>query len=578
MSHTDGGDDSVFDVPLGRRAILRALGVAGVAGAVAGPASGAEGENDGDTDDFDPIEVSASRLRSRYLTGESTVSSVVEAYLERIWEYEDELEAIITLNPDVFERAAELDQALETEGLVGPLHGVPLVVKDNHDTADMTTTAGSVSLMNSIPPDDAAIVSMMREAGGIILAKANLHEFAFGYDTISSLGGVTHNPYDLDRYAGGSSGGTGAGIAANLGTLGTGTDTGGSIRVPASACNLVGLRPTTGLVSRDGIVPLTLTEDTAGPITRTVNDAALLMDVIAGYDAADPETAESVGRTPHAEGDSYTDSLDEDGLDGTRIGVYPSYVGPADDLEEESERRDARRVAAVFEAALEDIERLGATVVEVEAPPDELVATANVDSAAEFNRDLNQYLSTLDDAPATLAEIVRSDEYAPELCETIRAREEVDEDALDQNLEYLRGLSKRDDLQQLVLSTMAEADLDAIVYPTLRQTPPRISSDGPWGSNAQLAPALEFPAMTVPAGFTGENCLPVGIELMAREFQEALLFELAYAYEQATRHRRSPAGFGPVADSVDDWSPEMIDEWNDDQHRNRTVEALGTCK
>lgn len=567
------GAGAEFGPPFDRRSVLKLLGVTGVTMASIRPVVAREAP-----EDFSPIEASASEIRSRYLTGRSSVRSVVEAYLERVWEYENELEAIITVNPAVFERAEELDAAFEAGGTVGPLHGIPILIKDNHDTADMATTAGSVALMDSIPPDDATVVRKMREAGGIVLAKANLHEYAFGYDTVSSLGGVTHNPYDLERYAGGSSGGTGAGIAANLSVLGTGTDTGGSVRVPAAACNLVGLRPSTGLISRDGIVPLSLTEDTVGPITRTVSDAALFTDVLAGYDSADPETAESVRRTPHAEGNSYTDSLHEGGFDGARIGVYRDYVGPVEELEEREEIQGARRVKAVFDAALEEMERLGATVVSVESPPDELVATANVDSGDEFNRDINQYLATLEEGPETLAEIVASDEYAPELCETIRAREEVDENELDRNLEYLRGLSKRDDLQQSVLATMAEKSLDVIVYPTIRRTPPRIGSERGWGSNAQLAPALEFPAITVPAGFTETESLPVGVEFVAREFQEALLFELAYSYERATHHRCSPAGFGSVDDPITDWSSATIRDWNDEQRRNRTVERTGQCE
>lgn len=576
--HGNRGAASGRAGPIDRRTVLKLLGATGLAGAAASPARAAAGERGEPSDGFDPIEATASEIRARYLTGRTTARTVVERYLERVWEYESELEAIITVNPRALERADELDAALASDGPVGPLHGVPILLKDNNDTGDMPTTAGSVALANSVPPDDATIVARMREAGGIVLAKANLHEFAFGYDTVSSLGGVTRNPYDLDRYAGGSSGGTGAGIAANLGVLGTGTDTGGSVRVPAAACNLVGLRPSTGLISRDGIVPLSLTEDTAGPMTRTVADAALLTDVMAGYDPADPETAESVRRTPHREGKRYVDHLNEDGLDGARIGVYRDYVGPDEDADAEA-AADARRVAAVFDAALAEMEGAGATVVDpVEAPPDDLVSAANVESGDEFNRDLNAYLAELEgDAPDSLAEIVASGEYAPAVCESIREREAVDEDALDENVEYLRGLSKRDDLQQLVLGTMAEADLDAIVYPTLSRTPPLIDGDGSWGSNAQLTPALEFPSITVPAGFTEDPSLPVGVEFMAREFEEALLFELAYSYERATRHRRAPDGFGPVSDPVGDWDSEAIAAWNEGQRRRRTVERTGCC-
>lgn len=563
-----------------RRTVLKLIGAAGAASVSTAPALATDSSDSHSV--FDPIEATASEIRSRYLTGEDTAKSVIEQYLERIWEYEDELEAIITVNSDALDRAAELDDELKSDGPVGPLHGIPIILKDNNDTADMPTTAGSVALMNSIPPDDATIVRKMREAGGIILAKANLHEYAFGYDTISSLGGVTRNPYDLDRYAGGSSGGTGASIAASLAVLGTGTDTGGSVRVPAAANNLVGLRPSTGLISRDGIVPLSLSEDTAGPITRTVADAALFTDVMAGYDPADEKTSESVGETPHAKGKRYTDYLNESGLDGACIGVYRDYVGPSEDEEDEEDKEvveDARHVEEVFDQALMEMEKAGATIVDpVEAPPDELVNLANVDSGDEFNRDLNEYLETLDDdVPNSLEEIVESGEYAPDLCETIREREEVDEDAIDEDPDYLYGLSQRDDLQHFVLSTMAEEELDAIVYPTIRHTPPRIDSDESWGGNAQLSPALEFPSLTMPAGFT-DDTLPVSIEIMTRKFKEGTLFELAYSYEQASGHRMAPDGFGPVEDSIDGWSSEMIEEWNEEQLRNMTVEETGVCE
>lgn len=575
------GADTGCSQSSSRRTVLKLLSVTSVAGFSAGSsaATGSSSESgSGSGTEFDPIEATASEIHSQYLTGEVTAQSVVGQYLDRIQQYEDELEAIITINPDVLDRAAKVDKKLQADGLIGPLHGIPLLVKDNIDTSDMPTTGGSVALMESIPPDDATIVAKIREAGGIVLAKANLDEYAFGFDTISSLGGVTHNPYDLDRYAGGSSGGPGAGVAAYFGGLGIGTDTGGSVRVPAAATNLVGLRPSTGLISRDGIIPLALTEDTAGPMARTVTDAALLTDVLVGYDPADPKTSESVRQTPHANGKSYTDYLNEDALDGARIGVYRDYVGPADDEESGRLRKEARRVAAVFDAALIDMETVGATIVDpVETPPDDLVSKANVDSGDEFNRDLNKYLQSVDAGiPDTLAEIVATDEYAPNICETIRAREEVDEDSINMDQEYLYGLSQRDDLQHLVLSTMAEKELDAIVYPTLSQLPPRIGSDDPWGSNTQLTPALEFPSITVPAGFTDDQSLPVGIEFMARKFDEAHLFELAYAYEQLTRHRQTPDGFGPV-ESDTDWSQETIEEWNEGQRRNRTVEKTDQC-
>ena len=233
-----------------------------------------------------------------------------------------------------------------------PLHCIPVVVKDNYNTADMPTTGGSVTLARSVPLDDAFVVKRLRQAGAAVLAKANLTELARGGTTVSSLGGQTKNPYDLTRTPGGSSGGTGAAIAANFAVLGTGSDTGQSIRSPASAQSLVGLRPTRGLVSRDGIIPFSTTQDEAGPITRTVEDAARMLDVIAGYDAADPVTAFSLHKIPP----SYTAFLDRDGLRGARIGALMDVFG-----------KDAvhREVNAVVEAAIEKLAEAGATIVRV---------------------------------------------------------------------------------------------------------------------------------------------------------------------------------------------------------------------
>lgn len=574
-----------------RRGFLGSVGTLGLGALASGQVSGKRAPFGSRTDSedgaatqeghesaptFDPFEATAADLLRKYRTGQLTVRTVVETYLERIRAYEDELEAVIRINPHVLERADEKDALLASGDIEGPLHGIPVVVKDNQDTGDIPTTAGSVSLAESTPPDDATVVANMREAGGIVLAKTNLSEFAFSYDTVSSFGGTTPNPYDLERHAGGSSGGTAAAMAANIGILGTGSDTGGSVRVPSAACSLVGIRPSTGLVSRDGIVPLALTEDTAGPMCRTVADAALLLDALAGYDPADPETSESVRRTPHAEGKTYTDYLRFDGLEGARIGVFRDYVGPDADAEDDAVIADANAVATVFDEALEDMEAAGATLVDpVSAPSWDFVYSANVASGDEFNRDINSYLATLSDpdAPADLEEIVESGDYSPAI-DYIEGREEVDEDAVDENLEYLQTLSNRDDLQHAVLSTMADHELDAVVYPALAHTAPHIDSDEPWGSNAQLGPALEFPSMTVPAGFTRGTEMPVGVEFLTREYQEATLVELGYAFEQQRQGRRMPDGYGAV-ESSGSWSQERIESWNESQHKNLSVAAQG---
>ena len=276
--------------------------------------------------DFVVQETTIKEVHKAMEEGRLTARELVEAYLERIEAYDKKgpsLNSIIKVNPRALEIADELDKKFKETGFVGPLHGIPVMLKDNVDTGDMETTAGSLSLEGVIPPDDAFLTRKLKEGGAIILAKVNLHEFAVWGETISSILGQTLNPYDLARTPGGSSGGTGASIAANLGLVGIGTDTINSIRSPASACSLVGFRPTIGLVSRDGVVPYSLTQDTAGPITRTVEDAARVLDVISGYDAADSITGWSVGRKPK----SFLDSLKVNGLEGKRIGILKSFFG-----------------------------------------------------------------------------------------------------------------------------------------------------------------------------------------------------------------------------------------------------------
>src|SRR5262245_40513882 len=276
---------------------------------------------------FVPEEATISAIHDALASRAVTCVQVVQAYLRRIEAYDDRgpgLNAIISINRAAVETAAELDKVQTfSRGALRPLHCIPAILKDNYDTADMPTTGGSVTLASSIPLRDAVVVRKLREAGAIILAKANLMELARGGTTVSSLGGQTKNPYDLTRTPGGSSGGTGAAIAASFAITGTGSDTGQSIRSPASAQSLVGLRPTRGLISRSGIIPLSTTQDEAGPITRTVEDAARMLDVMAGYDPEDPITAFSVQKIPK----TYTAFLDRDGLKGSRIGVLMDFFG-----------------------------------------------------------------------------------------------------------------------------------------------------------------------------------------------------------------------------------------------------------
>ena len=276
---------------------------------------------------FEFMETTISKVHQAYLDGSLTAVELMKFYLQRIEAYDKKgpaINSIICVNPNILEEAAAADAYLkEHHALKGPLHGIPVMLKDNFNTSDMPTTAGSIALNGWVPTENAFVTEKLKQAGACILAKTNLHEFAIWGETISSILGQTVNPYDLTRTPGGSSGGTGASIAANIGIIGMGTDTINSVRSPASANSLVGIRPTIGLVSRAGIIPYSLTQDTAGPICRTVEDAVRTLDVIVGYDEKDAETAWSVGQKR----DSYIDHLQKDGMEGKRIGILKSLFG-----------------------------------------------------------------------------------------------------------------------------------------------------------------------------------------------------------------------------------------------------------
>ena len=613
------GPDGSSSLPTPRRIVLKGLGVAGLAGLIPGTASAGDSEGDVRTGakEFDLIEATIADAHAAMKRSELTAEGLTRRYLDRIAEYDTELNAILHVNENALERASELDEALSDSGLVGPLHGIPVVLKDNYDTGDMPTTAGSKTLEGSTPPDDAFLVKQLRGAGGIMIAKANMHEFAYGWETISSLGGQTHNPYDTSRVPGGSSGGTAAAIAANIGLIGTGSDTCGSVRVPPAFNNLVGIRPTMGLTSRDGIIPMSETQDVGGPITRTVRDAAVMLDVMVGYDPADPETARGVGNTP-VEGeapitiwppddqrrppesggpDSYTRFLREDGLQDARIGAVSDLFRPSEQEREESAGTESEQVETVIDAAIDDLDDEGATVVEVDLPPRDVDGFSLSRDVIhyEFKREMNAYLAGLDDddAPESLSEIVDSSDGAvvDDVIDSLEADDQLNVEALDGvgqfdddderdyattlgeeaanvALEYLNRLVKRDQfsvagpesgkrptpgLEQAVLAVMAEEDLDALMYPTVADVPVEIGeqqedpeevNDQPfWNVNCSLSASSGLPAITVPAGFTDDPELPVGMELLGRAFDEPTLLKLAYAYEQATGHRRPPEGF-----------------------------------
>ena len=491
--------------------------------------------------DFELVETTVADVHAAFEETTLTAEGLVEVFLDRIERYDDALNATITINEAAMDRARALDARFTSHGLTGPLHGIPVAIKDNHDTADMPTTAGSVRFAEFVPESDAVVVERLREAGAVIVAKANLQELSFGVDSVSSLGGETHNPYALDRRPSGSSGGTAAAVASNLAVVGTGTDTCSSVRSPPAFTNLVGLRPTIGLVSRTGIVPLSLTQDTAGPITRTVEDAARVLDVLVGFDPADPVTARGADQVP---ADGYVAHADPSGLEGARIGVLRDFFGASDPTNSAADTAPA--VTATVEAALATMEAAGATVVDDVSlvDPDRLESARVVGD--EFERDFDRYLA---ERPATPVDSLRELAESGTVAESVERRLldgdilDTDVDTLETNPAYLQSLADREALRTEAIAGLVDADLDAVVYPPSAVLPVEIPEHQPFSEmRCELAAHTGLPAIVVPAGFAGDD-IPVGLELLGRPFDEPRLFELAAGYEAAADHRRPPADF-----------------------------------
>jgi Asp-tRNA(Asn)/Glu-tRNA(Gln) amidotransferase A subunit family amidase len=487
---------------------------------------------------FQLMDATIDEVKAAIASKQITCRALVEQYIARIEAYDKRgpsLNAVQTINRRAVEEAARLDQSAAP---VGPLHCVPILLKDQVETSDMPTTYGSALFKDFVPQRDATIVTKLKRAGAVIVAKTTMGEYAQGY--LGSAFGVVRNAYDPTRSASGSSGGTGAGIAASYATVGIGEDTGGSIRGPAAVHSLVGLRPTVPLVSRFGMMPARPSTDTLGPIGRSVKDVAIVLDVIAGYDANDPVTAESVGRQPA----TYTQGLTTDGLKGARIGIIREPLDPRADPS--SPEYKAGR--AVIDRAIEDLRRLGAVVVDAPKIPDLGPRSAKLydDNLFETEAAMNAYLAQHSNAPVkTLKDILLSGKVVPARARTLMnvVGHSKDEPG------YLQMLLAREALKQTVLAAMADEQLDALAYATFDYPTPKIPENAltvgtldsaGLGNNRRLSPALGFPAITVPAGFTADG-LPIGLELMGREYSEPLLLRLAYAYEQGTRHRRPPS-------------------------------------
>ena len=471
---------------------------------------------------------------------------MVQGYLDRIQAYDQtgpKLNVVIFLNPRALAEAAALDGHLRTTGsFVGPLHGIPVLLKDNVNTKDMPTTAGSLCLAGYTPTTDATIAQKLRGAGAIILAKVNLHEFAIWGETVSSIRGQTLNPYDLTRTPGGSSGGTGAGVAANLAIAGIGTDSVNSIRSPASANCIVGIRPTLGLISRAGIIPCSLTQDAAGPLARTLMDAAKMLNVLVGYDPNDPATAGGVG---NAEAD-YTKCLKMDGVKGKRIGVLRDFFGNAPIHEE---------VSAVANKAVEELRKLGATLIELNLPDLDSGKIASDISVHlhEFKPEINAYLAAGKAPVASLEEIISSGRFHPNIEDNLKQARSLE---LDDS--YRLRLQKRAELQQRIIRIMTYDRLDALVFPHQKRLVVPIG-EKQLERNGALGSVTGFPSIVVPGGFSSPTPsarlgVPVGIEFLGRPWSEGLLMEIGYGYEQATKHRCPPPTAPPLEAGADSTS------------------------
>jgi Asp-tRNA(Asn)/Glu-tRNA(Gln) amidotransferase A subunit family amidase len=484
---------------------------------------------------FELVEATIPQLQAALSAGSVSSKELVTAYLARIEAYDQRgptLNAISAVNGKARDEAAAMDAERRAGAVRGLLHGIPVIVKDNYETAGLQTAAGSSSLAGWTPPADATLVKKLRTAGAIVIAKSNMHEFAYGITTVGSLFGATRNPYAPGRNPGGSSGGTGAAIAANFAAVGMGSDTCGSIRIPASHNSLVGLRGTQGLASRSGIIPLSGTQDIGGPIARTVTDLAIVLDVVAGYDPADSQTVASLGNVPR----SYTESLQLGGLRGARIGLLGDLLGSAPE--------DAE-VAAVVRAAVAEMKWQGAEISEVSMTglPALIVDRfgGNLIIREDFKADLNAYLAGRPTAPIhSLAEVIASGKYHPAIGPLLQGSQEIESR---DTKEYLEHIVKRNTLREAILKVMADNSIDALAYPTIRRKPNPIG-EAQAGSNCQLASNSGLPAISVPGGFTPDG-LPVGVELLGRAWSEPQLIRMAYSYEQATHHRRPPAATPP---------------------------------
>jgi len=491
---------------------------------------------------IDLRESDVAALQAAMQSGALRSQDIVGYYLAEIARIDHagpELRSIIEINPDAMEIAARLDQERDASGPRGPLHGIPVILKANIDTGDrMHTTAGSLALAAHRAPDDAFLVARLRDAGAVILGKANLSEWANfrsarSSSGWSSLGGQTRNPYDPRRNPCGSSSGSAVAVAANLTVLAIGTETDGSIVCPAGINGVVGIKPSLGLVSRDGIIPVAHSQDTAGPLARSVTDAAILLAAISPADPSDPASSSRPDALP-----DFAADLSANALRGKRIGVLRSYWGAGDDPNAE----------AVFSAAIETIRAAGAEIVDpIELDVAEMWEAEDEVLNYEFKADLNAYLQASGATVRSLEDVIRFNAenaaavmpfFGQELMETAQAKGPLSEDA------YLYALAESKRISQTVIDAALKTNtLDAIIAPTNSPAwlTDHINGDTSFGlSSSSYAAVSGYASVTVPAGFV--HGLPIGVSFLAGAYSDKQLIDIAYAFEQASKARRAPEG------------------------------------
>ncbi len=492
---------------------------------------------------FQLVETTVADVHKAYKSGKLTARQLTQMYLDRVEAYDKngpKINCVITVNPKALEEADKLDAAYKASGPVGPLHGIPIILKDQMDVAGIPTTLGSVVMKNNVPVRDSFVVEKLKKAGAIMLAKVTLGEMGGG-DTFGSLFGETRNPYDLERTVGGSSGGSGAAVSANFATIGVGQEGFASIRRPSTWNSIVGMRPTAGLVSRSGVwAGWPSKNGSLGPMTRTVTDLANLLDVMVGYDPDDPVTALGVGHVPS----TYTKFLDRNGLKGARIGILRETFGSSSEPNSE----DFKKITVIFDKAVSDLKAAGAEVVDSVTIPrlNELLAMRGTGGDGSAGDPAAVYFGRNPSSPMRNMQDVRNHpDYGK-----VRRRGSAT-DAHERPKTGLTEAQAREELMLNVMKVMADYKLDAIVHKSVEHTPTLIK-DGinPPYINHKGAPHLNTfliyaASIAVPAGFTTEG-LPAGITFFGRPYSEPTLIKFAYAYEQATHHRVPPKSVPPL--------------------------------